>query len=82
MTDEEKIVYAVGLSIYRSLAQLDLSAAEMDILKKALMDAAAGKPAEDIQTWGPKIQELAGSRAARASRMPLTDAATCVASMR
>ena len=47
------------------LGQFDFSAAEMDILKKALTDAAAGKPAEDIQTWGPKIQELAGSRAAR-----------------
>ena len=37
----------------------------LDLLKKALTDAAAGKPAEDIQTWGPKIQGLASSRAAR-----------------
>lgn len=65
MTDEEKIIYALGLSMYRQLGQFDFSAAEMDILKKALTDAAAGKPAEDIQTWGPKIQELAGLRAAR-----------------
>jgi FKBP-type peptidyl-prolyl cis-trans isomerase FkpA len=65
MTDEEKIIYALGLSMYRSLGQFDLSTAEMDILRKALTDAAAGKPAEDIQTWGPKIQELAVSRAAR-----------------
>ena len=65
MTDEEKIIYALGLTMYRSLGQFDLSAAEMDILKKALVDAAAGKPAEDIQTWGPKIQGLAVSRAAR-----------------
>jgi FKBP-type peptidyl-prolyl cis-trans isomerase FkpA len=67
MTDEEKIIYALGLSMYRSLGQFDLSAAELDLLKKALTDAAAGKPAEDIQTWGPRIQELAGSRAARAA---------------
>jgi FKBP-type peptidyl-prolyl cis-trans isomerase FkpA len=67
MTDEEKIIYALGLSMYRSLGQFDLSAAELDLLKKALTDAAAGKPAEDIQTWGPKIQELASSRAARAA---------------
>jgi FKBP-type peptidyl-prolyl cis-trans isomerase FkpA len=65
MTDDEKIVYAIGLSMYRSLGQFDLSAAEMDILKKALVDAAAGKPAEDIQTWGAKIQGLAVSRGAR-----------------
>jgi FKBP-type peptidyl-prolyl cis-trans isomerase FkpA len=67
MTDEEKIIYALGLSMYRSLGQLDLSAAELDLVKKALTDAAAGKPAVDIQTWGPKIQELAASRAARAA---------------
>ena len=28
MTDEEKIIYALGLSMYRSLGQFDLSAAE------------------------------------------------------
>jgi FKBP-type peptidyl-prolyl cis-trans isomerase FkpA len=65
MTDEEKIIYALGLSMYRSLGQFDLSAPELDVLKKALTDAATGKPAEDIQTWGPKIQELAVSRGAR-----------------
>jgi len=67
MTDEEKIIYALGLSMYRSLGQFDLSAAELDLLKKALTDAAAGKPAEDIQTWGPKIQELAASRLSSSS---------------
>jgi FKBP-type peptidyl-prolyl cis-trans isomerase FkpA len=65
MTDEEKTIYALGLSMYRQLGQFDLSAAELALLKKALTDAAAGKPAEDIQTWVPKIQELAASRAAR-----------------
>ncbi len=67
MTDEEKTIYALGLSMYRSLGQFDLSPAEVDILKKALTDAAAGKPAEDIEIWGPKIQGLAGTRAARAA---------------
>ena len=65
MTDEEKTVYALGLSMYRSLGQFDLSAEELTILKKALTDAAAGKPAIDIETWGPKIQALAGARSAR-----------------
>jgi FKBP-type peptidyl-prolyl cis-trans isomerase FkpA len=67
LTDDEKIIYALGLSMHRSLGQFDLSAAELDLLKKALTDAAAGKPAEDLQTWGPKIQGLAASRAARAA---------------
>ena len=51
--------------MYRSLGQFDLSPAELTILKKALSDAAAGKPAVDIETWGPKIQAFAGARAAR-----------------
>ena len=65
MTDDEKIVYSVGLSISRSLASLDLSPAELELVKKALSDAAAGKPAVDLETWGPKIQGLAQARASR-----------------
>src|ERR1700751_131711 len=48
MTDEEKMIYALGLSMARSLGQFDLSPVELDIIKKALTDAAAGKPAIDI----------------------------------
>lgn len=65
MTDDEKTIYALGLSMYRSLGQFDLSAEELTILKKALTDAAAGKPAIDVETWGPKIQALATARGAR-----------------
>jgi FKBP-type peptidyl-prolyl cis-trans isomerase FkpA len=65
MTDEEKTIYALGLSMYRSLGQFDLSPEELTVLKKALTDAAAGKPAVDLETWGPKIQGLASARAAR-----------------
>jgi len=65
MTDEEKTVYALGLNMYRSLGQFDLSAEELTILKKALTDAAAGKPAIELDTWGPKIQALANARGAR-----------------
>src|SRR2546423_9500062 len=43
-TDDEKTIYALGLSFARSLAQLDLSPAELEIVKRALSDAAAGKP--------------------------------------
>jgi FKBP-type peptidyl-prolyl cis-trans isomerase FkpA len=65
MTDEEKTVYSLGLSIYRSLGQFDLSAAELDLVKRAISDAAANKPAVDLNTWGTKIQALATSRQAR-----------------
>jgi FKBP-type peptidyl-prolyl cis-trans isomerase FkpA len=62
MTDEEKTIYSLGLSIYRSLGQFDLSPAELEIVKRAISDAAANKPAVDLETWGPKIQGLANDR--------------------
>ncbi|MGH9559563.1 MAG: FKBP-type peptidyl-prolyl cis-trans isomerase, partial [Bryobacteraceae bacterium] len=61
-------VYAIGLMMYRSLAQFNLSPAEMEIVKRALSDAAAGKPAVDIETWGPKVQTLAQSRGERVAQ--------------
>src|SRR5688572_22381329 len=63
LTDEQKTVYALGLLIHRSLDQFDLSAAELEVLKRALTDAAARKPAIDIDAWGPKVEALAGVRA-------------------
>ncbi len=65
MTDDEKIIYSLGLSISRSLGQFDLSPAELEFVKQALTDAAAGKPAVELETWGPKIQGLATARAER-----------------
>jgi FKBP-type peptidyl-prolyl cis-trans isomerase FkpA len=64
-TDDDKVVYSLGLTIYRSLGQFDLSPAEMDILKQALTDATQNKPALDLTTWGPKIDAFASARAAR-----------------
>ena len=58
-THEEKTIYALGLSIYRSLAQFDLWPAELDIVKRAMADAGAGKPALELNTWGPRIRGLA-----------------------
>ena len=65
LTDDQKPIYALGLLMQRSLDQFDLSAAELDIVKRALSDAAARKPAIDIEEWGPKIEAFAGARAAR-----------------
>jgi FKBP-type peptidyl-prolyl cis-trans isomerase FkpA len=65
MTDEQKTVYSLGLSVYRSLSQFDLSPAEIELVKRAISDAAANKPAVDLNTWGPKIQELASDRRSR-----------------
>src|SRR5579875_1639213 len=65
MTDDERTVYALGLSIYRSLAQFDLSPGELAVVEKAMSDAAAGKPQVELNVCGPKIQPFARDRAAR-----------------
>lgn len=64
-TDDQKAIYALGLVMARSLGQFDLSSAELDIVKRALSDAAAQKPALDLEEWGPKIQPLAQARGAK-----------------
>jgi FKBP-type peptidyl-prolyl cis-trans isomerase FkpA len=75
-TDDEKTIYALGLSIYRSLSPFDLSPAELEIVKRALSDAAAGKPAVEITTWGPKIDPLAKARAAKVAAKQKTVSST------
>lgn len=70
-TDDQKIIYALGLSIYRTLGQFNLSASELQIVKRALTDSEAGKPAEDLETWGPKIQGFAQARMKAASQQAL-----------
>jgi FKBP-type peptidyl-prolyl cis-trans isomerase FkpA len=51
--------------MYRSLVGFDLSAAELNIVKQALTDAAQGKPAVDLNVWGPRIEGLSRARTAR-----------------
>lgn len=83
MTDEEKTIYSLGLLMQRSLNQFDLSPSELEIVKRALTDAAAGRPAVDVNEWGPGIEPFAGTRRARVaareketSAVYLTKAAT------
>jgi FKBP-type peptidyl-prolyl cis-trans isomerase FkpA len=65
-TEEQKTVYAIGLFVYqRSLVQLDLSPDELMIVKQAFSDAAAGKPAEQLEDYRTKLQAFATQRGAR-----------------
>ena len=50
MSEDDKTVYALGLSISRSLSQFDLSPAELELVKQAITDSAAKKPAVDIES--------------------------------
>lgn len=67
LTEEQKTIYAIGLSMSQSLSSLDLSPAEIEILKRAFSDAAAGKPAVKLEDYTPKFQAFSQSRSARAS---------------
>ena len=61
-SDEQKTIYALGLFMQQRLAQFDLSAAELEIVKRAMTDATAGKPAIVPDDWGPQIDPLARAR--------------------
>jgi FKBP-type peptidyl-prolyl cis-trans isomerase FkpA len=67
VSDDDKALYAVGLSIWQSLAVFDLTPAEFAIVQRALADAAAHKPSPDVplETYGPKVQELVKARQQR-----------------
>jgi FKBP-type peptidyl-prolyl cis-trans isomerase FkpA len=65
LTDDQKTIYALGLSMYRSLAPFDLAPAEIELVKRAFSDAIAGKAAIDLNEWQGKIPALVQSRSAR-----------------
>src|SRR5690349_5670049 len=62
-TDDEKTLYALGLSIGRNLATFNLSKSELQFVIDGLTDQVTGnKPAVEINEFGPKIQEMARKR--------------------
>lgn len=65
-TEEEKILYAVGLALSRQLGALgELSAEELAMVEGGLHDALAGvQPKVDLGEYGPKIEPFIESRTA------------------
>jgi FKBP-type peptidyl-prolyl cis-trans isomerase len=64
-SEEQKTLYAIGLAMSRSLAPFNLSEAELELVKAGLVDGVIHKDQEqkvDMQTYGPKIQELQAAR--------------------
>ncbi|MBI1959440.1 MAG: FKBP-type peptidyl-prolyl cis-trans isomerase, partial [Candidatus Rokubacteria bacterium] len=62
-SEEQKTLYALGLFLSRSLAAFSLSEAELEMVKAGLTDGVQTKtPRVDVQTYGPKIQELQTAR--------------------
>jgi FKBP-type peptidyl-prolyl cis-trans isomerase FkpA len=58
-------LYALGLAISQSLGTFSLSEAELDMVKNGLTDGVLKRsPKADLQTFGPKIQQLQQARLA------------------
>jgi len=64
-TEDQKTLYAIGLIISQNLSSFNLNAAELDMLKAGLTDGVLNKkPKVELQTYGPKIQQLQQTRLA------------------
>lgn len=63
-TDEQKTLYAMGLTISQSINSFTLSEAELDLVEAGITDGVLKRPPKvDLQTFGPKIQQLQQTRA-------------------
>ena len=75
-TEDDKTLYALGLSIGRSIKIFDLNPAELEMVKKGMTDAITGaKPAVELEAYGPKLQTLAKGRQEKAGQKFLENAA-------
>jgi FKBP-type peptidyl-prolyl cis-trans isomerase FkpA/FKBP-type peptidyl-prolyl cis-trans isomerase FklB len=63
-TDDQKTFYALGLAISQSLGTFNLNESELDFVKSGISDGVFKKtPKVDLQTFGPKIQQMQQARA-------------------
>lgn len=63
MTEDQKVVYALGLAMGQRLGDFSLSPQELEFLQKGVSDSVLGRPPQvDLQVYGPKIMELAQAR--------------------
>jgi FKBP-type peptidyl-prolyl cis-trans isomerase FkpA/FKBP-type peptidyl-prolyl cis-trans isomerase FklB len=64
-TEDQKTLYALGLTINRSLSPFNLSPSELQLVEAGLADGSLHKtPKVDLETYGPKIKQLQEARAA------------------
>jgi FKBP-type peptidyl-prolyl cis-trans isomerase FkpA len=64
-TDEQKVLYALGLVVSDNLSMFNLTEAELEVVKAGLSDGVLRRDRKvDLATFGPRIQDMAKSRAA------------------
>src|SRR6266446_6574811 len=63
-TEDQKTLYALGLLLGRNVKPFALKPEELAIVKIGLTDAVTdAKPQVELETYGPKVNELADKRA-------------------
>lgn len=63
-TEEQKILYTMGLTISQSIESFGLNESDLELVKSGISDGVLNKtPKVDLQTFGPKIQQLQQARA-------------------
>src|SRR6266705_6114878 len=63
-TEDQKTLYALGLLLGKNIKPFALKPEELAIVKAGLSDAVTNtKPQVEINTYGPKVNELAQKRA-------------------
>ena len=68
-TEEQKTVYALGLSIAQSLGTFALTPGEIELVSAGLRDGLANTPKVDVGQYSPLVKELAQKRAAAAAEI-------------
>jgi FKBP-type peptidyl-prolyl cis-trans isomerase FkpA len=67
-TDDQKTLYALGLLISQSLGGFTLNESELEMVKSGITDGVLKKPQRvDLQTFGPKVNQLQQVRTAAAA---------------
>ena len=62
-TEDEKVLYALGLVVSQNLSWFNLTEAELKMVEQGMADGVMKKPHKvEIQAYGPKIQELQKAR--------------------
>jgi FKBP-type peptidyl-prolyl cis-trans isomerase FkpA len=67
-TDEQKTLYAIGIALSQQLETFALTEDELETVTAGIADGVMNRPEKvEMQTYGPKIGELAESRMAAVS---------------
>lgn len=78
--DEQKTLYAIGVALSQSLHDFSLNEAELEIVKSGLADGVLKRRLKvDMQTFGPKIEQMGKTRGAAVAEKEKKAGATFLA---